>query len=171
MIGASNWSADRIREANEFALANGLTPFAVTEVNWALAVETPAFCMFPESPFLTEEERKKYLKMGMPILAWASQAGGVITKVLLSGWERLPEDLRRRYDNPVTRRRIENVRKVSGLTGISPTAIALAYITCSQPDSAALICPSTIEHMDDSMSARDLCLSDELRAMLTEGTE
>lgn len=168
IIGASNWSAERVAEANRFADENGLTPFAVTEVNWALAVETPEHCMFPESPFLDDGERKKYMDMGMPILAWASQAGGVVTRVAENGWDSISEGLRLRYYNDTTIKRIENVKRISKDTGLTATQLALAYITCNEAEGAALIGPSTIEHMDSSMAAGNVEISLDIVNALTE---
>ncbi len=37
--GGSNWSAERLQEANEYAAANGLTPFVVSSPQFSLAVQ------------------------------------------------------------------------------------------------------------------------------------
>ena len=81
-IGASNWTAARIREANRFARENGMAEFTVSEIRWSLAHVTPAYNEFPSLPLMDEHEYAAYQELGIPVLAWNSQASGVITKVL-----------------------------------------------------------------------------------------
>lgn len=77
-FGGSNWTHQRIAEANAYAEANGLTPFAVSNPNFSLAeqVKEPwANCVTISGP-KNEEARAYYQKMNTPLFTWSSLAGG-----------------------------------------------------------------------------------------------
>ena len=166
-IGASNWTAARIREANRFARENGMAEFTVSEIRWSLAHVTPAYNEFPSLPLMDEHEYAAYQDLGIPVLAWNSQASGVITKVLNQGVDALSELVRNKYYNDTTRRRIENVQAVCAQEHITPTQAALGYITCNPLPGAAIVGCSSTAQVRDSMSAADLELSPEAVARLT----
>ncbi len=68
----------RIREANEYAQANGLTPFAVTSPNYSLAemYEEPwGNCISISGP-QGQEARDYYAQSGIAVMPWSSMAGG-----------------------------------------------------------------------------------------------
>jgi len=158
-IGASNWGVDRIIEANAYALHNNLTPFTVSEIQWSLAPETPNVNELEHFPQMSETEYEKYLKAGIPVLAWSSQACGIISTAIKTGIKSLKESARNAYLNDITMHRIENVKAVCKQTGISPTEASLAYITCNPLPASAIIGPSSVEHLKDSMTAADINLS------------
>ncbi len=167
-IGASNWSMERILEANAYARHNNLTPFAISEIQWSLAESNPADNGAEDLAHMTGTEYKKYLKAGIPVIAWSSQAKGIISRVMKSGWDSVNEKARNKYYNEVTERRIENVRAVCEQSGISPTQAALGYIICNSLPAAAIIGPSTVEHLRDSLTAADLDLSADTVAQLVQ---
>ena len=77
-FGGSNWAYARIQEANEYAEAHGLTPFAVSSPNYSLAeqVEEPwSDCLSISGP-QGDEARRFYSKNQMALLPWSSLAGG-----------------------------------------------------------------------------------------------
>ena len=166
-IGASNWTAARIREANRFARENGMAEFTVSEIRWSLAHVTLAYNEFPSLPLMDEHEYAAYQELGIPVLAWNSQASGVITKVLNQGVDALSELVRNKYYNDTTRRRIENVQAVCAQEHITPTQAALGYITCNPLPGAAIVGCSSTAQVRDSMSAADLELPPEAVARLT----
>lgn len=77
-FGGSNWTAQRIAEANEYAHLNGLTPFAASSPNFSLAeqIEEPwKNCISISGP-QGEAERKWYASSGVAIFPWSSLAAG-----------------------------------------------------------------------------------------------
>lgn len=81
-FGGSNWTVERVKEANEFAAANGLQPFTVSSPNYGLAhqVEDPwgGGCTTITGPEHADD-RKWYLENHMPILAYSSLARGLFS--------------------------------------------------------------------------------------------
>lgn len=167
-IGASNWSIERIREANMFAVANRLTPFAVSEIQWSLARFAPGYRAPEELPGMTETEYEKYRAINIPVFAWSSQAGGVVTRVIENGTDGIDAATRTKYIGEKTLRRIENVKRFCAKTGLTPTQAVLSYITCNPLPAAAVIGPSSLEHLRDSMAAADLDLGGDIVCSLTD---
>src|SRR5262249_2528020 len=77
-FGGSNWSAGRLREANEYAQARGLVPFAVSSPNFSLAeqVKEPWPGCVSISGHKGEADRQWYTQNQTPLVTWSSLAGG-----------------------------------------------------------------------------------------------
>src|SRR5688572_13586005 len=74
--GGSNWSTERIDEANAYARAHGKHPFVVSSPNVALAV--PKEPPWPGCVSIAGDEsaRAWYAREQMPVLSWSSGARG-----------------------------------------------------------------------------------------------
>jgi aryl-alcohol dehydrogenase-like predicted oxidoreductase len=77
---------------------------------------------------MDESQHAGYAKNGMPVMAYTAQAQGLFSLVRDRGYEGLSEGMLRTYLNPRTRQRVERVLTVSAETGLSPTAVSLAYL-------------------------------------------
>ena len=77
-FGASNWSLARVREANAYARANGLRPFAAVSNQFSLARMVDAVwpgCVSASTP----EWRTWLAAEGLALFPWSSQARGFFT--------------------------------------------------------------------------------------------
>jgi len=76
-FGGSNWAYERVREANEYAAAHGLVPFAVSSPNFSLAeqVRPPWKGCLSVSGRQGAAARRWYREQGMPLFTWSSLAG------------------------------------------------------------------------------------------------
>jgi aryl-alcohol dehydrogenase-like predicted oxidoreductase len=169
-IGASNWSVQRILEANAFARSSNLTPLSVSQIRWSLAALSPGINpQFPNDvlPEMTPEEFGRYMTAGLPVLAWSSQASGVVSKVIAGGWDGINQQLRDSYYNEENIRRIDNVRALMKKKGISATQASLGYITCNRLAAGAVIGPSNLNQLKDSMMAADIGIdAEEIEALV-----
>ena len=127
-IGASNWTVSRINEANAFARAHGMAEFSVSQIFWCGAVINQKGVYDPTLVAMDSTEHAGYTQNRMPVMAYTSQARGLFSHIRDKGFDALPEDMKRTYLNPVTKARTERILAVSGETGISPTAVSLAYL-------------------------------------------
>ena len=127
-IGASNWTVERIDEANRFALANGLTPFSVSQIFWNGAVINKEGVYDPTLVIMDDGQHRGYAANKMPVMAYTAQAQGLFSLVRDYGLEGLREDLVRTYLNEATLNRIRRVLALAAETGLSPTAVSLAYL-------------------------------------------
>jgi aryl-alcohol dehydrogenase-like predicted oxidoreductase len=138
-FGGSNWRHERIIQANAYARAHGLVPFAASSPNFSLAeqVEAPwAGCISIGGPE-GKAARAWYAKENMPLFTWSSLAGG-----FFSG--RFNRDNLGTFESPLDKlcvkaycyednfRRLERTQALAEAKGLSIAQVALAYVM-SQP--------------------------------------
>lgn len=154
LLGASNWRAARIREANAFSRTNGLHGFSVSQILWNAASVNRDKLYDKTLVAMDNTEYEGYREMGMPIMAYTSQAGGLFSRLAAGGWESLPPDMAATYGNPTTRARAEAILRAARETGYSPTALGLS---CLLRDPAVPALPiigaSSVERLEESLTA------------------
>ena len=127
-LGASNWRVARINEANAFAKKNGMTAFSVSQILWCGTRINREGLFDPTMVDMDEEEHRGYAENKLPVMAYSSQAQGLFARIREKGYEGLSERMLRTYDNPFTRLRAERILEVAKETGVSPSAVSLAYL-------------------------------------------
>jgi predicted dehydrogenase/diketogulonate reductase-like aldo/keto reductase len=159
-FGASNWSLGRVDDANAYAKKTGKTGFAAVSNNLSLARSVlPQWdgCLSSSDP----QSRAWFAKTQTPLFAWSSQAAGFFArgnpddradKVLVDCWYA--------DDNFQRKARAE---ELAAQRGVTPTAIAAAYVLNQPFPCFALIGPQTLRETHTSLQALDIKLSpDEL---------
>lgn len=68
-FGASNWSVERLLEANSYAEKSGQLGFSASQIQWSLALCTPQSLGDPTLVCMTDETRRAYLEHGIPVMA------------------------------------------------------------------------------------------------------
>ncbi len=163
-FGGSNWTAERVDAANDYARENGLEGFSAISNNFSLArMVKPVWrgCIAASEP----EFRKWLARTQMPNFAWSSQARGFFTdragpdkredESLVESWYSAENFERRRRAYEMAERR-----------GCEPINIALAYVLCQPFPSFALIGPRKIEETESSLRALDVQLTEDELAWL-----
>jgi aryl-alcohol dehydrogenase-like predicted oxidoreductase len=172
-FGGSNWTYTRIREANEYAAAHGLTPFIVSSPQYSLAemMKEPWPGCISIGGASGEAARDWYQNNQMALFTWSSLAGG-----FLSGRFRRDnlDTFTDYYDKVCVHgycyeenfQRLDRAEQLAAEKGLSLPQIALAY-TLSQPlNIFALIgCKSGAEYQTN-ITAMELKLTPEARAWL-----
>ena len=157
LIGASNWTVSRINEANIFAKANGMAEFSVSQIFHNAAFINKARVYDPTLVVMDSTEHEGYAESGIPVMAYTSQAQGLFSYIRENGYGGLPEGMTRTYLNPNTVARAERILTVSSETGVSPTAVSLAYLL---HDRKVRIYPilgiSRVERLDEAFSVFNL---------------
>lgn len=97
IFGGSNWSPERLEEANEYADKKGLVPFAVSSPNFSLAeqVEEPWTDCLSISGASQEAARQWYASKNMPLFTWSSVARGFFSGKITSA---NAEEVRDQFD-------------------------------------------------------------------------
>jgi len=163
-FGGSNWSRERLQQANEYAAQKGLTGFSSSSVNFSLAQwNEPMWdgCIAGSD----SESKAWYQETKLPLFAWSSQASGFFTGRFS------PQDRAEAMQNPqifeVARvwfnddnfARLKRVQKLATEKGVGTTQIALAYVLRQTLNIFALIGPQTIEETRTSLIALGVALS------------
>ena len=128
--GVSNWSHQRVQEANQFARAQGIPGLAASSPQFSLAEWRRA--PFPGCVSVSgargREARAWYGASGVPLLAWSSLAAGYFAPPG-PGKSRRPPAAYRVKENEG---RLSRARELAERRGITPAQVALAWLL-SQP--------------------------------------
>jgi aryl-alcohol dehydrogenase-like predicted oxidoreductase len=140
-FGGSNWSWQRIKDANEYAAEHGLTPFAVTSPNYSLAEMYIApwdGCISISGPMF-QAARDYYAKSGIAVMPWSSMAGGFFSDTYhRDNLDTFGKDnyfaqiCIKCYCGETNFERLDRARELAQAKNVSVAQIALAF-TFSQP--------------------------------------
>ena len=151
VLGASNWSAARLKEAAAYAARHGLEGFACSSPGLSLAA--PREAPWPGCVTIHEREaRAWYEKRQLPVFAWASLAGGFFAGV------RSP-DIARVYESAENRQRLCRARALAARKGATASQVALAWVLHQPFPTYALVGPRSVTELRESVAALDLDLT------------
>jgi aryl-alcohol dehydrogenase-like predicted oxidoreductase len=172
-FGGSNWTHERIHEANEYATAHGLTPFAASSPNFSLAeqVKEPwADCVTISGP-QNAAAREWYAQQRIPLFTWSSLAGGFFSgrfeRDNVAGFDsymdKLVVDC---YCYPQNFERLDRVKKLANEMNLSIPQVALAYVLNQPSNIFALVGCRTREEFVTNANALDTKLTPQQLAWL-----
>ena len=157
-IGVSNWTVDRIDEANAYARARGQAEIAANSPNLSLAVPVEprwAGCVHAD-----ERTRAWHARTQMPLLSWSSQAGGFFTGRFAPEDRGDPEMVRTYYSGD-NWERLRRARELGAKRGVGANTVALAFVLHQPFPIGALIGPMTVEELRSSFQASAVSLTQE----------
>lgn len=164
-FGGSNWTHDRLQEANDYAQAHGLTPFAASSPNFSLAMQNEPTWANCVSASTLPGERDWYRERRFPLMAWSSQAQGFFTGCYAQDAPADAEMVRVWY-NDANFQRLDRVNQMAAERGVTPIEVALAYVLCQPFPTWALIGPRTPQETESSMAGLTLTLTPDETAWL-----
>lgn len=165
-LGASNWTGERIAQANDYARKNGKHGFEISQIHWSLARSTPESWEDPTIVCMNDIEYAWYKASQMPLMVFSPQARGVIARMISGGEAAVPENWAKRFMLRENLGRIERCRLLSEKTGKNPMGICLSYITSAPIPVIPLLGCSSPEQVRDSLKFADTTLTEEERAYL-----
>ena len=139
IFGVSNWTHQRIEEANRYAKEHGLEGFSVSSPNYSLArqLKDPygGSCVTISGPE-NEDARNWYSKTGMPVLAYSSLGHGFFNGRFQSGDY---EAAKKVLDRPAQKgflyqenmKRLHNAEVLAKRDGCSVAEVAMRYVFSS----------------------------------------
>ncbi len=173
IYGGSNWRAERVREANEYAAANGKSPFTISSPQFSVAemIRPPWPGCVSAGGVQGEADRAWYDENGISLFTWSSLAGGFMTgrfrrgnlKEFTSYWDTNPIGA---YAYESNFQRLDRALELADDRDVSPTQIAIAYVLSSSPRYHAIIANWEIEQIAENVKAVDIKLSAEEIAWL-----
>ena len=162
-VGVSNWTADRLREANDYARAHGLRPFCGTQTQFSLARQV--YNDDPTLIIMDDPLWKLHREEHMACMAFSSQAKGFFNKLEQGGEAALSEKARR-FLAPENLAVFERLRALSNRTGHSIGALALAWLTAQPFATIPIIGATRPGQLETLREAAVIELSDEERDAL-----
>ena len=155
-IGVSNWSEERIAEANEYASKNRLHGFTFSSPNLSLAkLNEP---MWPGSISVDKGGIQWHSETQMPLFSWSSQAGGFFSG-RFSPEDRSNEDMVRVYYSSDNWERYNRACQLAVERNVQPIQISLAYVVNQPFPTAAIIGPQTKQELFSSVNGAAILLS------------
>lgn len=157
LLGASNWSARRIYQANDYCVQHGMRGFDVSQICFNLMRPTPTMLGDETLVSMTAAEESVYRDLGMPIMAFTAQAGGFVSKFI-----NVPDaQIISRYASPENLRRLERIRMLCRDTGLSPTEVTLGYLYGQTLRVIPVTSVSSNAQMDDVIASSSAVLTPE----------
>ncbi len=161
-FGASNWTSNRIAEANAYAEEHGLIGFSASQIRF-----NPAYCLGERGGLvgMDDEEFKFYKTNNMPVAAYSSQAKGFFSKVVEQGVDALSEKAKKRYLCDENLQRAEFMKEIAKKYDCSiASLICGAFSSFEIPHVFPIIGGSRLSQIVDSLKGGDIVLTkDELR--------
>ena len=161
VLGVCNWSAKRVKKANDYAGKNGLTPISIVQTWWSIAAYTPNMWNDPTTTWM-DGEMYGYLKKNKLLgMAYTSQAKGFFQKAIRDGYENVNDFLKHRIVTDENLRRLALIQDYCNQKSVSPTAVVNGYITDNDVDGIALVSCSKLEQMEDILEHCDVSVEAE----------
>jgi aryl-alcohol dehydrogenase-like predicted oxidoreductase len=167
--GCSNWSVTRIEEARAYAQAHGLQGFVASQPMWSLAEPNEAGISDKTLTHMDEEGLAYHRRTGMAVIPYSSQAHGFFTKADTLGFDQVAKALLNKYGDAANRARLDIVRRLAAEHSTSVAQVVLAYLISQQFPAIPIVGCKTLEHLQESMGAADLSLSEEALRSLEGG--
>ncbi len=165
LVGVSNWKADRIAEANECAAAHGLTPLFADQPQFSLARSR----MFgdPTLVTMTRPLWEYHKKTGMVCVCFSSQAGGYFAK-RANPDAKLSFGAQAQYRSRANDETFRRLTAMSAETGMSVSALCMAWLTCQPFPTFALAGASRMAHIEAMAESGSAALTDAQRDSLRD---
>ena len=168
-FGGSNWTHQRIEEANEYADKHNLIPFTVSSPNFGLAnqIQDPwgGGCITISGP-ANKDARSWYKKNQMPVIAYSSLgrglfSGRVKSDALDRAAEVLDEVALKGYGYPENYERLRRCEELAKKKHCTVPQIALAWIYSRELNTFAVVSTSSAKRMQDNIEALYIELTEE----------
>jgi voltage-dependent potassium channel beta subunit len=168
--GTSEWPAEKIAEAFDFAQANHLTP---------PTMEQPQYNLLDRERFEVEY-RPLFDKYGLGTTVWSPLASGALTgkylegipegsRASLPGYEWLREHMVESDRGAERMARVRKLQPIAQDLGCSMSQMAIAWCLLNPNVSTVILGASRLEQLDENLQALEVVprLSDEFRARLS----
>ena len=153
-IGVSNWTTERIEQANKFAAENGMEPIRISQIRYSLAHASVDTFGDKTLVCMDTKEFKWYKEHNFPVMAFSPQAKGFFAKLAKGdSANNLPEG---QYASTANLAKLARVKKLSEKTGNSPAVIPIGYLNSQPFFVSSVFAISKMWQLEEDMSAQDL---------------
>ena len=166
-FGGSNWTADRIREANEYAAAHQLIPFTVSSPNFGLADQMDDLWGGGSETISGPSHRADrawYREQNMPVIAYSSLGRGLFSgRLKYVDRDRADQVLDsfalKGYGYPENYERLRRCEILAERMGVTVSQIAMAWIHAQGLNTFAVVSTGSAERMKQNIDALHLSLT------------
>jgi len=148
-FGASNWTATRLRAANDYAKQSGQQGFSANQPFWCLGVASSRPPPFTGYVKFGAEDYRFHLETGLAVVPYTSQANGFFSKLARgdAGLEK--------HDFHVAPNLAAGriVQEIAAAKHVTPSVIVLAYLRSRPFPVVPIIGSRTIAQLEDCVAA------------------
>jgi len=158
VLGCSNWRAERIRKANNYALKHKLRPFGISQIGYSCAAINSEAVSDKTSVYMDSSEYDFYSESNFPLIAYNAQASGFFSlyEKHLAGTadtEKI-KSLFPLYDNEKNRMCFTDLKKTADTRNISLTAASVEMLVEKSPFPVfPVIGPRNMAQLKDSLDS------------------
>lgn len=158
-FGMSNWTHERIEEANRYADEHGLCRIVSSQIQHSIADGIPEN-NDKTLVLMNDGEYDYFSRTKMPVFAFASQAKGFFSKLDKGGAEALSPKARTRYLSEENLRRFDVIRRLAAEHGTTVGGIVVAALTSNTDfQTIPIIGCKNSDQLSDSMNGADILLT------------
>lgn len=173
IYGGSNWTSNRIEEANQLAKKHNWAPFMVSSPHYSLAnwEHDPWGGVVSLTGVSQRKERDYYLENQMPLFTYSPLARGYLSgRIHFSNYDEekliLKKDALWAYDSIDNKARLRRCELLASQKQTDVPSIALAYLFSSPLNLFPIIGTTNVERMKHNIEASEIKLTKEERAYL-----
>jgi aryl-alcohol dehydrogenase-like predicted oxidoreductase len=165
-FGASNWTAARLRAANDYARATGQQGFAANQPFWCLGCQHARPSPIMGLVKFDAETYRFHAETGLAVVPYTSQASGFFSKLALPPAQRPVDFDTHEFNTPTNVAAGKVVIELAAAKAVAPSAIVLAYLWSRPFPVTPIIGCRTHAQLEDSVAALRVRLdASEIRAL------
>ncbi|ACS99823.1 aldo/keto reductase [Paenibacillus sp. JDR-2] len=166
-FGCSNWTTDRIQEAQLYAASHGLQPFSANQPMWSLASVDPSQLEDQTLVVMDEDMLGLHRRTGLAAIPYSSQAQGLFSKLAAGRLNFDNDSVAPKYRSEHNRKKLERIRTLAEEKGISVSQVVLGYMLSQPFPTIPIIGCHTHDQLEDSLKADEIRFTEADLAYLT----
>ena len=163
-LGASNWSVERIEEANTYALAHGMEPFSVSQIYYSLAHTSKEAIGDETIACMDMKSHAWYAKNKFPVMAFSPQAKGFFSKIARG--DSITHQMESQFVSTANLARLARVKQMCDETGVTPAMVALGYLNSQPFPVSSVFSVTKMWQLEEDMKAANMVFSPRQLAFL-----
>lgn len=163
-FGGSNWTAERLDEANAYAAEHGIDGFVASQPRWSLLqYETMPREKRLEPGVLLhigEDDRQRHAASQLPVVCYGPTGNG-----FFANEGRGPE----KFINDENKARAARTKQLADELNATPNQVALAWLQAQPFPVIPILGTANVDHLRDALGVVDVSLTAEQAAFLETG--
>lgn len=168
-FGCSNWTVERIAEAQDYARSINHNGFIACQPMWGLGEPNRDVMQQYGLGVYYEDGFRPLHEAGVTMIPYSGQSRGVFTKIGQDGAGSLAPDVAAIYVNDANKRRHAVAQEVAKKHRVSVNEVVLAYLLCQPNLTIPIIGARTPDQLRESLRAVEVKLDEGDLADLREG--
>jgi len=155
-FGGSNWTAERLDQANAYAEEHGIDGFVASQPRWSLLQHEAMSSEKRLEPgvllHVDEQDRRRHAASQLPIICYGPTGNG-----FFANEGRAPE----KYISDENTARAERAVKLARQLHATPNQVALAWLRAQPFPVMPILGTADVDHLTDALGAVDLALTEQ----------